>query len=183
MVLPAVQSRPAVPHVKNDAWANNDDDRFAPRQTGSERARAYPPADKRTLIRRVYYDLIGLPPSAEQVEAFWRTIGRRVRKVLDATLLRSPRYGERWARHWLEWPATRMPKAVRPTPRKRRIYPNAWTYRDYVIAPSTRTSPSTGSSWSNWPPTPALGSNQTAVAARLSHGRRPLQRQSHRDHQ
>jgi hypothetical protein len=92
-----------------------------------------PPADKRTLIRRVYYDLIGLPPTPEEVQAFIDDASPDAfAKVVDR-LLAMPQYGERWGRHWLDvarYSDTKGEiKRLRDTP----LYPFAWTYRDYVI--------------------------------------------------
>ena len=88
-----------------------------------------PPADRRTLIRRLYFDLVGLPPSPEEVESFVAdTAPNAFEKVVDR-LLASPHYGERWARHWLD--VVRYGETdgfERNTPR-----PNAWHYRDWVI--------------------------------------------------
>ncbi len=86
-------------------------------------------ADKRTLLRRVYLDLTGLPPTPEEVEAFVAdTSPNAFEKVVDR-LLASPRFGERWGRHWLDVAryAESSGKAVNMT------YPHAWRYRDYVI--------------------------------------------------
>ena len=61
-----------------------------------------PPADRRTLLRRTYYDLVGLPPTAEEIDAFERDrADDAFARVVDL-LLASPRYGERWGRHWLD---------------------------------------------------------------------------------
>ncbi|RPH38474.1 MAG: DUF1549 domain-containing protein, partial [Planctomycetota bacterium] len=82
-----------------------------------------PEADRRTLLRRVTYDLIGLPPTAEELES-----GETYEQAVDR-LLASPRYGERWARHWLDaihYADTHGHDQDRPRP-------NAWPYRDYVI--------------------------------------------------
>ena len=127
-------SRPTPPRVANDAWVANDIDRFvlanleASGMTGAERA------DKRTLIRRVFYDVIGLPPTPEQVAAFLADASPDAfEKVVDS-LLASPRYGERWGRHWLD--AARYSDTKGQFDRRRGdtpFYPYAWTYRDYVI--------------------------------------------------
>ena len=92
-----------------------------------------PSADKRTLIRRVYFDLIGLPPTPEDVQAFLDDASPDAfAKVVDR-LLAMPQYGERWGRHWLDvarYSDTKGDiKRLRDTP----LYPFAWTYRDYVI--------------------------------------------------
>ncbi|HEY1188698.1 MAG TPA: DUF1553 domain-containing protein [Gemmata sp.] len=88
-----------------------------------------PEADRRTLIRRLYFDLIGLPPAPEEVEAFVRAKDAGAYEKLVDQLLVSPHYGERWARHWLD--VVRYGETdgfERNTPR-----PNAWPYRDWVI--------------------------------------------------
>ncbi len=88
-----------------------------------------PPADRRTLIRRVYYDLIGLPPTPEEVEAFVADSSDRAWERLIDRLLESPHYGEKWARHWLDlvrFAETNSYETDEPKP-------HAWRYRDYVI--------------------------------------------------
>jgi cytochrome c553 len=88
------------------------------------------PADKRTLIRRVYLDLTGLPPSVEAVEAFLAdTAPNAFEKVVDK-LLASPAFGERWGRHWLD--IARFAESSGKTVNMN--YPHAWRYRAYVIA-------------------------------------------------
>jgi cytochrome c553 len=92
--------------------------------------KANPPADKRTLVRRLYLDLTGLPPTPDEVEAFLAdTSANAFEKVVDR-LLASPRFGEKWGRHWLDVAryAESSGKVVNVT------YPHAWRYRDYVIA-------------------------------------------------
>ncbi len=87
------------------------------------------PADRRTLIRRVSFDLTGLPPSPEEVEAFCADPDPHAYEALVDRLLASPRYGERWARHWLDvvhFGETHGYDKDKPRP-------NAWPYRDYVI--------------------------------------------------
>lgn len=88
-----------------------------------------PEADRRTLIRRVYFDLTGLPPSVEEVDAFVANGDLQAYEKLVDRLLASPRYGERWARHWLDvvhFGETHGYDKDQPRP-------NAWPYRDYVI--------------------------------------------------
>lgn len=89
-------------------------------------------ADRRTLIRRVYFDLIGLPPTFDQVEAFVAdTSSDAYAKVVD-TLLASPRFGERWGRHWLD--VARYADTIGyDGGGRQRKFAFAWTYRDYVI--------------------------------------------------
>jgi hypothetical protein len=88
-----------------------------------------PPADRRTLIRRAMFDLIGLPPTPEEVEAFVRDPAPDAYERLVDRLLASPHYGERWARHWLD--VVRFAESDGFETNLAR--PNAWPYRDYVI--------------------------------------------------
>ena len=94
--------------------------------------RMSPPADARTLARRIYFDLIGLPPSPEALDAFERDFSTDAELTLDRLvdqLLAMPQYGERWARHWLDvvhYGDTHGYDKDKPRP-------NAWPYRDYVI--------------------------------------------------
>jgi hypothetical protein len=87
-------------------------------------------ADRRTLIRRVYYDLHGLPPQPQEIEAFVKDPAPDAYEKLIDRLLDSPRYGERWARHWLDIAHYGDSHGYdKDKPR-----PNAWPYRDYVIS-------------------------------------------------
>ncbi len=90
-----------------------------------------PEADPRALIRRVTFDLIGLPPAPEEVEAFVRECAAEgaYERLVDR-LLADPRYGERWARHWLDTAGYADSEGVL---QEDRLRPNAWRYRDYVI--------------------------------------------------
>lgn len=88
-----------------------------------------PQADRRTLIRRVYYDLTGLPPTSAEIEAFVKDPDPRAYEKLVDRLLASPRYGERWARHWLDV----VHYADTHGYDKDKLRENAWPYRDYVI--------------------------------------------------
>ena len=95
-------SRPAPPTPKAGPWVKTDVDRFILAKLEATGLTPNPPASKRHLIRRAYFDLVGLPPSPEEVTAFERdTAPEAYAKVIDR-LLDSPRYGERWARHWLD---------------------------------------------------------------------------------
>lgn len=92
--------------------------------------RAVGPADRRLLLRRVYFDLIGLPPTPEEIESFLAdTSPDAYEKVVDR-LLASPHFGERWGRHWLD--VARYAESSGKTVNVN--YPHAWRYRDYVIA-------------------------------------------------
>jgi len=104
-------------------------DAFIVASLAGQRLRPSPPADRRTLIRRVYFDLIGLPPTPEEVRAFELDKSPESYERLVDKLLASPRHGERWARHWLD--VVRFAETTGfevNTPR-----PNAWPYRDYII--------------------------------------------------
>ncbi|HET6572986.1 MAG TPA: PSD1 and planctomycete cytochrome C domain-containing protein [Fimbriiglobus sp.] len=90
-----------------------------------------PPAVRRTLIRRAYFDLIGLPPTYEEVEAFVHDPSPGAYERLIDRLLASPAYGERWGRHWLDLARYSDSKGYVFT--EERKYPFAYTYRDYVI--------------------------------------------------
>src|SRR5207302_1583920 len=125
--------KPTPPSVKSEAWVKNDVDRFV--LAGLEKNGMTPndPADKRTLIRRVYYDLIGLPPTEDEVMTFLTDDSPQAfGKVVDK-LLSSPHYGERWGRHWLDVARYSDSKGQFNRQRESSIYPYAWTYRDYVI--------------------------------------------------
>ena len=87
------------------------------------------PANKRTLIRRVTYDLTGLPPTFAEIEAFLKDDSPNAYEKLVDRLLASPRYGEHWARHWLDV----VKYADTCGYDKDKLRPNAWPYRDYVI--------------------------------------------------
>src|ERR1700735_4573415 len=90
----------APPEVKRKDWARNDIDRFILAKLEQKGLTPSAPADSRTLIRRAYYDLIGLPPSAEEADAFVADKSPNAYPKLIDRLLASPRYGERWGRFW-----------------------------------------------------------------------------------
>ena len=122
--------KPAVPEVKDRSWARTPIDRFILARLEKEGLRPVRTAEKHVLLRRAYLDLIGLPPTPEQRRAFEHDHSPDAfAKVVDE-LLASPRYGERWGRHWLD--------VARYTDDKLNIvadepYPNAFRYRDWVI--------------------------------------------------
>lgn len=122
--------RPAVPAT--DALgtdAENPIDAFVLRKLGEARLAPAPKADRRTLIRRVYFDLHGLPPTPDEVTAFVDDPDPRAYENLVNRLLDSPRYGERWARHWLDTVHFADSHGCEHDV----FRPNAWRYRDYVI--------------------------------------------------
>ncbi|MEW5979803.1 MAG: DUF1553 domain-containing protein [Acidobacteriota bacterium] len=120
---------PALPKVKNRSWSRSPIDRFILKKLSEKGLKPSAPADKATLLRRVSYDLTGLPPAVEELQSFLAdTSPEAYPKVVDR-LLASPRYGERWARHWLDvvhYADSHGHDQDRPRD-------NAWPYRDYVI--------------------------------------------------
>ncbi len=93
---------PAPPAVKDAAWPLNDIERFVLAQLDANGLQPVEPADKRTLIRRATYDLIGLPPTPEEIDAFLADDSPEAFARVIERLLSSPHYGERWGRHWLD---------------------------------------------------------------------------------
>src|SRR5262249_37594048 len=93
---------PLPPAVKGAAWPRNSVDRFVLARLESSGLSPSEPADKRTLIRRVTFDLIGLPPTPEEIDAFLSDESPNAWAKAVDRLLASPRYGECWARHWLD---------------------------------------------------------------------------------
>ena len=121
--------RPAVPTVKNRGLGRQSDRRLHSREAGGEGLRPNPPADKRELVRRLYYDLTGLPPTPAEVEAFVADRSPKAYEALVDRLLVSPHYGEKWGRHWLDLVRYAETNSYERDDPK----PNAWRYRDYVI--------------------------------------------------
>jgi Protein of unknown function (DUF1553)/Protein of unknown function (DUF1549)/Planctomycete cytochrome C len=124
-------SRPTVPTVKHSNWPADDLDRFILAKIEAANLAPAPDADRFALIRRVTLDLTGLPPTVNEVGAFVRdpsSDDEALAKVVDR-LLKSPAFGERWGRHWLD--VARYADSVGKT---RNIpFPHAWRYRNYVI--------------------------------------------------
>jgi cytochrome c553 len=119
----------APPAVKNAAWAQSPIDRFILQKLEEKGLTPAPAADKLTLLRRASFDLTGLPPTETEMREFLADVSPDAfRKVVDR-LLASPRYGERWGRHWLD--VARYADSTGNDEDHR--YPHAWKYRDYVI--------------------------------------------------
>ncbi len=126
-------SRPSPPRVSGTDRAQSPIDSFLLVKLHEQHLTFAPPADKRTLLRRAYYDLIGLPPSAQEIQAFaTNNSADAFTKVVDR-LLASPRYGERWGRHWLDVARYADTKDLVLAYGKDALRPYAYTYRDYVI--------------------------------------------------
>ena len=118
----------AVPQTKS-AWARTAIDAFILAKLESQQLAASPEADRRTLIRRLSYDLHALPPTPEEIEEFIADTSPDAYERLVDRLLASPRYGERWGRHWLD--VVHYGESHGYDKDKPR--PNAWPYRDWVI--------------------------------------------------
>lgn len=121
--------RPAPPVVKNAGWVTNPIDALILARLEAKGLAPSPPASKRELVRRLYYDLTGLPPTPAQVEAFANDSAPDAYTKLVDQLLESPRYGEKWGRHWLDlvhYAETNSYERDNPKP-------HVWRYRDYVI--------------------------------------------------
>jgi len=121
--------RPEVPEDSGTGWARNAIDRFIARKLDENKLRPAPEADRQTLIRRVYFDLIGLPPSPGEIAAFMNDPAADAYEKLIDRLLDSPRYGERWARHWLDLVRYSESDGYRQDA----FRPTLWRYRDYVV--------------------------------------------------
>ena len=123
----------AIPKVDDHGWCLTPVDNFIFAKLAEKNLKPNPPADKRTLIRRASFDLIGLPPTPEEVQAFVEDNSPDAfAKVVDR-LLASPHYGERWGRHWLDVARYSDTKGQPRRFVEDSINPFAWTYRDYVI--------------------------------------------------
>jgi mono/diheme cytochrome c family protein len=120
---------PPIPAVKNTAWARGPIDRFILAKLEEKSLHPVAAADRRTLIRRAYFDLHGLPPAPEEVEKFAGDTAPDAYEKLIDRLLASPRYGERWGRHWLDVVRYADSGGYETDV----YYANAWRYRDYVI--------------------------------------------------
>ncbi len=120
--------RPDLPEVKNTAWPRNPIDRFILARLENEGLHPSPEADRATLIRRLYLDLIGLPPTVQEVDAFVNDPSSDAYETVVDRLLASPHYGERWGRRWLDrarYADTNGYEKDRPR--------SIWPYRDWVI--------------------------------------------------
>jgi len=122
---------PAVPTVpeKHKAWVRSPVDAFVLEKLLANGLKPSPEADRRTLARRVCIDLTGLPPTPDELNTFLKDDSKDAYEKLVDRLLASPRYGERWARHWLDVAHF----ADSHGQDQDRFRPNAWPYRDYVI--------------------------------------------------
>jgi len=125
--------RPPVPRPANSAWVRNPIDAFIAAEHQARGLVPLPPADKRVLLRRLYLDLLGLPPTRSELKAFVDDPSADAYERVVDRLLSSSRYGERWARHWMDiwrysdWYGRRQVNDVRNS------YPHIWRWRDWIV--------------------------------------------------
>jgi len=123
---------PPVPAVKNAAWSEQPVDRFLLSKMESEKLEPAADADPRLYFRRLNFVLTGLPPAPDETNAFVAAYSKNQQQAIDAAadrLLASPRFGERWARHWMDWVRYADTYGSEGDP----AIPFAWRYRDYLI--------------------------------------------------
>jgi hypothetical protein len=123
---------PAITEVKDPAWVSTPVDAFILARLEEASLTPSPRAERRTLIRRATFDLHGLPPTPDEVATFEADPSPDAFRTVIQRLLSSPRYGERWGRHWLDvarYADTKGYVRLNENPN----YPCSWTYRDYVI--------------------------------------------------
>ena len=124
-----VPKKAALPVVKDKQWINTPVDAFVLHKLEENNLQPSTPANKLTLLRRATFDLHGLPPSEQEIEGFLTDIGPNAFPRLIDKLLASPRYGEHWARHWLDVARYADSSGLDEDV----TMPYAWRYRDYVI--------------------------------------------------
>jgi Protein of unknown function (DUF1549)/Protein of unknown function (DUF1553)/Planctomycete cytochrome C len=124
-------ARPTVPKVRNAAWVRNPVDAFVAAGQESQGLSPVPATDKSTLLRRVYLDLVGLPPTRDELLAFLADGSPQAYEAVVDRLLASPQYGERWARHWMDvwrysdWSGYK--EEIRNSAR------HIWRWRDWIV--------------------------------------------------
>ncbi|EDL60204.1 DUF1549 and DUF1553 domain-containing protein [Gimesia maris] len=121
--------RPALPAVKNQTWPRTPIDHFILAELESAELQPATEANRTTLIRRLYFDVIGLPPMPEEVETFLADQSPDAYDKLVDRLLASKHYGERWAQHWLDLARFAETDGYEHD----KVRPDAWKYRDWVI--------------------------------------------------
>ncbi|MCA9095749.1 MAG: DUF1549 domain-containing protein, partial [Planctomycetaceae bacterium] len=128
---------PTPPEVSSKDWCRNPIDHFVLDRLEAEKIAPSPEADRTTLARRLYLDLIGMPPTPEQVDAFLNDSRENAYSLLVDELLASPHFGERWGRHWLDLARYADSDGYE----KDRVRPHAWRYRNWVIDSINRDQP------------------------------------------
>lgn len=129
--------RPTPPEVTGEAWVRNSIDRFVLARLESEGIEPSPTAPQSTLVRRLSFDLTGLPPTLAEVDAFLADTRPEAYEALVDRLLESPHYAERWARHWLDLARYADSDGFRGD----NFRPHAWRYRHWVIEAFDRDMP------------------------------------------
>ncbi|MCS7024692.1 MAG: PSD1 and planctomycete cytochrome C domain-containing protein [Bryobacteraceae bacterium] len=129
--------RPQIPTVSDPRWSAHPIDAFLKKEWDARGLIPAPAADRVTLVRRAYLDLLGLPPAPEQIDQFLRDPSPEAWPKLIDKLLASPHYGERWGRHWLDVARYADSSGYEHDYDR----PNAWRYRDYVIRSFNRDTP------------------------------------------
>jgi hypothetical protein len=122
-------ARPQIPKVKNRSWVRTPIDAFIFAKLEEKGLQPSPRADKRTLIRRVTFDLTGLPPTPEEIDAFLSDGSPQAYEKVVKRLLASPRYGERWGQHWLDVARFGETNGFELDAEREQ----SWRYRDYVV--------------------------------------------------
>src|SRR5579859_445428 len=128
---------PALPSVRDQGWVQTPVDRFVLAKLEEKGLKPAAPAGKIALLRRATFDLTGLPPTEQETRAFLADQTKDAFRKVVERLLASPRYGERWGRHWLD--VARYADSTGNDEDHR--YPYAWRYRDYVIEAFNRDEP------------------------------------------
>ncbi len=129
--------QPSVPTVNETAWPRGDIDRFVLAGLEAKGLKPVGDADKLTLLRRVSFDLTGLPPSPQTAQWFLTNNSPQAFSQLVDALLEKPQFGERWGRHWLD-----VARYAESTGKDLNVaFPHAWRYRDYVIAAFNKDKP------------------------------------------
>ncbi len=120
---------PALPEVKDKEWAWADMDRFVRAAQETKDLKPVEDADRMVMVRRIYFDLTGLPPTPQETHAFVTDPDSNVLEKTVDKLLRSPQFGERWGRHWMD-----IARYGESTGKERNYpFPEAWRYRDYAV--------------------------------------------------
>ena len=120
---------PKVPDVRNREWPAGNIDRFILARLEEEQVFPAPDAEKRTLLRRAYFDLVGLPPTPDELREFIDSPAEEAFAAVVDELLARPEFGERWGRHWLD--VARFAESSGGG--RSLMFPHAWRFRDYVI--------------------------------------------------
>ncbi|MEE2780872.1 MAG: PSD1 and planctomycete cytochrome C domain-containing protein, partial [Planctomycetota bacterium] len=124
---------PEIPEVQNTAWPNNGIDFFILAQQEANGLSPSPRASSRQLLRRASFDMLGLPPTAEERDRFFDGEGKIEWDSFVDHLLDRPEYGQRWARHWLDVARYADTKGYIGVGKREERYAYGWTYRDYVV--------------------------------------------------